>query len=71
MQERLNLAIGSVQAGKSQHVGTPAKDDVKKLFEQYDRQLIREPQLDKLLDALCSIQPTSTQSERSFSLAAT
>lgn len=70
MQERLKLAIGSARAGKSQHFGAPAKDDAKKLFEQYDRRRIRGPQLDKLFDALCSIQPTSTQSERNFSLAA-
>lgn len=70
MQERLSLAIGSAKAGKPQHVGAPAGDDVKKLFEQYDRQRIRGPQLDKLFDALCSIQPTSTQNERNFSLAA-
>jgi hypothetical protein len=71
MQERLSLdEIESVKAGKSQHVGASVGDDVKKLFEQYDRQSIRGPQLDKFFDALCSTQPISTQSERNFFLAA-
>jgi len=70
MQERLSLAIGSAKVGKSQSVGAPARDDVKKLFDQYDRQGIRGPQLDKFFDALCTIQPTSTQPERNFSLTA-
>lgn len=45
-------------------------DNWKKEFTMYDRFLKRSPKLDLLFDALNSIQPTSTQSERNFSMAA-
>lgn len=59
-----------MKTGTSKNIGAPAGDDFKKLFEQYDRHCIRGPELDKFFNALCSIQPTSTQSERNSSLAA-
>lgn len=67
-QERLELAVGSVQAGTSQPQENASS--FKKEFDFYDRHRVRGPLLDKLFDALCSAQPTSTQSERNFSLAA-
>jgi hypothetical protein len=69
LHERLKSSIGSVQDGYLQREEVTG-DQIKKLFDQYDRHHVRGPQLDKFYDALCSIQPTSTQSERNFSLAA-
>lgn len=68
LQDRLKMSIGSVEEGNFQIQETSA-DQFKKAFEQYDRHRVRGPKLDQLFDALCSIQPTSTQSERNFSLA--
>lgn len=67
IQDRLKNSIGSVQQVNQE---APVAENFKKLFDQYDRHHVRDPQLDQLFDALCSIQPTSTQSERNFSLAA-
>lgn len=66
LHERLKMSIGSVQENSQRE---ESSDQFKKAFDQYDRFNIRGPLLDKLFDALCSIQPTSTQSERNFSLA--
>ena len=67
LRERLKLSVGSVQQQSTQlqQVGDPFK----KGFDNYDRHRIRSPLLNKFYDALCSVQPTSTQSERNFSLA--
>lgn len=67
--DRLKTSIGSVQHRNFQQNGTAA-DPYKKSFEQFDRQHVRGPELDKLFEALMCIQPTSTQAERNFSLAA-
>lgn len=48
----------------------PADDAISQEFTRYSLNGIRGPLLEKLYDALCSAQPTSTQSERNFSLAA-
>jgi hypothetical protein len=67
MQERLSLTIGSEKDGRSQRVEALVPDDLKKRLEQYDRQRIRGPQVGKFFDALCNMQPTSTQPKRNFS----
>jgi hypothetical protein len=68
LQERLRMSVGSVQAGGSQ---TQEHGDIfKKEFDYYDRHGVRGPLLNKFYDAILSAQPTSTQSERNFSLAA-
>lgn len=41
---------------------------IQKCFTNYDERRERGPLLEKLFTALCSIPPTSTQSERNFSL---
>jgi hypothetical protein len=43
-------------------------DNMKREFTWFDRNKKRTPLLDKLLSALLTIQPTSTQSERNFSI---
>lgn len=68
--ERLVMSVGSVKEGNLSRDKTATVDPFKKAFELYDRQHVRGPELNKLFDALLSIQPTSTQSERNFSLAA-
>lgn len=69
LHDRLELSLGKLQS-----TGSPqpqAYDDgFAKEFEMYERHKVRGPVLDKLYDALSSVQPTSTQSERNFSLAA-
>lgn len=57
IQDRLKMFIGSVREGNQE---APNGDNFKKLFDQYDRHHVRDPQLDQLFDALCSIHPTST-----------
>lgn len=69
IQDRLKMSIGSVQDGNSQRL-SEAADPYKKMFDLYDRQGTRSLGLNRLFNALLSIQPTSTQSERNFSLAA-
>ena len=68
LQERLKMSVGSVNAGplQAQEIGDPFKKE----FDSYDRHRVRGPLLNQFFDDLCSVQPTSTQSERNFSLAA-
>lgn len=68
LQERLKMSVGSLQSGSS--VSAMTSNSHKKDFEYYERHQVRSPMLNKLFDALSSLQPTSTQSERNFSLAA-
>lgn len=68
LRDRLLTSIESVHAGVSQ--SRESGDTFKKEFDSYDRHQERGPLLEKFFDALCSVQPTSTQSERNFSLAA-
>lgn len=67
-QDRLQMTVGKLQSPVTQ----PQEwdDGYSKEFEYYERHKVRGPQLDKLFDALRSAQPTSTQNERNFSLAA-
>lgn len=69
LQERLQMSIGSVSGGSSPQEEVEDDDPYKKEFELYGRFHGRGPFLNKLFDALCTVQPTSTQSERNFSLA--
>lgn len=46
------------------------QSSIRKDFRTYDVHQQKSPLLEKLFIALCSAQPTSTQSERNFSLAA-
>lgn len=68
VHQRLKMSIGSVQEGNLQR--QESLDPTKKIFDLYDRQQFRGPKLNQLFNALMTIQPTSTQSERNFSLAA-
>jgi hypothetical protein len=69
LQDRLKIMVGSVQ---SQQISTQQNDGdrFKKEFDYFDRHHIHGPFLSKLYESLLSAQPTSTQSERNFSLAA-
>lgn len=69
LQDRLQKSINSVS---NQNTTTTIEvlDNYKKEFDSYDRHHFRGPILNKLYDAVCSVQPTSTQSERNFSMAA-
>ena len=69
LQERLGRAIGSVENVHSSE-SCSKSDKVKKDLDFYERTGERRSSLLKLSDALGSIQSTSTQSERNFSLAA-
>lgn len=69
LQERLEVSVGSINP-KSLLLLEHCSSNFKKEFDYYDRHKVRSPLLNKLYDALCSAQPTSTQSERNFSLAA-
>ena len=67
IQDRLESNVGSVQL---QTTNKENGDLIEKEFDYYERHQIHGPLLTKLYDALLSVQPTSTQSERNFSLAA-
>lgn len=69
LHERLNMSLGKLQSTATQP--EERNDNYKNAFDNYDRTKVRGPLLDKLFHALQSAQPTSTQSERNFSLAAT
>lgn len=66
--ERMKLSVNTLQSAPSQHQENA--DPFKKEFDYFDRHHVRGPWLEKLFDALGSVQPTSTQSERNFSLSA-
>lgn len=58
------LGIANCPGNKANELNTISKD-----FKFYDLHKKKSPQLENLFLALCSIQPTSVQSERNFSLA--
>ena len=69
-KDALRLTIEShrenlTQAGKS----NVDQISIQKDFRFYDQHQVKSPLLEKLFLALCSAQPTSTQSESNFSLA--
>lgn len=66
LQQKLQKSIKETTASQSQ---SEKDENYKKEFQYYDRYQKRSPRLDQLFDGLCSVQPTSTQSERNFSLA--
>lgn len=66
LHERLKMAVGSV---KEPPKATGSNNPWKQEFILYERYHKRSPSLDKLFEALLTSQPTSTQSERNFSLA--
>ena len=43
-------------------------ENLKREFSWYERNKVKTPLLNQLYNALLSIQPTSTQSERNFSI---
>lgn len=67
LQERLKLSVGNMKAGASrpEAVGNAFKKE----FDYFELHGIRGPLLNKFLEDLYSVQPTSTQSERNFSIA--
>lgn len=66
LYQRLKAAVRDVTMPESRQ---QQDENLKKEFEYFDRYKKRTPKLDNLFDALCSVQATSTQSERNFSLA--
>lgn len=70
LQDRMDQSIGSVSQAESPITKEPAEDSIKQEFTRYSTNGIRGPLLEILNDALSSAQPTSTQAERNFSLAA-
>jgi hAT family C-terminal dimerisation region len=69
LQEKCDLMVGSVrdlQSSQCQITG----DKFKKEFDYFERHHMHGPLMKKLFKAVLSAQPTSTQSERNFSLAA-
>lgn len=67
LHDRLRMSIGSVRDKSSQQEENA--DQFKKEFDNYARYHERSPILNKFFEALCTVQPTSTQNERNFSLA--
>lgn len=71
LQEKMKRAIderwGKGKANQTEKPSTQTSA-VQKSFRSYDKDRIKGPILEKLLLALCSVPPTSTQSERNFSL---
>lgn len=66
IHERLQQSVNEITSTKT----TVTKEsNYKKEFTLFDRHQERTPRLNLLYDALLSVQPTSTQSERNFSLA--
>lgn len=61
---RLCQAINNLKSSSSANL---INDSIKKDFAYFDRCQQRTPRMELLLDALLSLQPTSTQSERNFS----
>lgn len=69
-QEQLKASVGNLwtQAQTENSTMDTTTTGIKKCFRDYTERRERGPLLDKLLSALCGIPPTSTQSERNFSL---
>lgn len=67
LKDRLKFSVGNFHQGSQQQ---EVVNPYKKEFDYFDRYHTRGPMLNKLFIALCTAQPTSTQSERNFSLAA-
>lgn len=71
LHDRVQLAVGSVRPEVATKMPSNQNStEFSAEFKYYDRNGVRGPLLERLYDALCSAQPTSTQSERNFSLAA-
>lgn len=68
LYERFSFAIEQGTAPKTISISNPDTILMNE-FTHYDKYSKRSPKLDRLFDALCSVQPTSTQNERNFSLA--
>lgn len=64
--EQLQLSISSVS--KLAELKTDDITDFKKELTYFEKHKIRSPVLEKLFDAILSIQPTSTQNEKNFSV---
>ena len=69
LQEKLEKSVGSVRDSQSSQP-QESFDRFKKEFDYFDRHHLHGPLLTKFFKAILSAQPTSTQSERKFSLAA-
>ena len=66
---KLKQSIGSAKVSTQTKLNVNANDNIKKEFQYYERTQKRTPILQKLYEALLTVQPTSTQSERNFSIA--
>lgn len=69
LQEKLEKSVGSVRDSQSSQL-LESSDQYKKEFDYFDRHHVHGPFLTNFFSAILSAQPTSTQSERNFSLAA-
>jgi hypothetical protein len=68
-RDKLQQSIGYQWEKLTKSPTTAQKTSLQKDLRLYELHERRSPKLDQLLLALCSVQPTSTQSERNFSLA--
>lgn len=68
-QDEMKRAIGKRwgKISQTEKLST-GSSSVQKIFRSYDQHRQKSPLLEKLFLALCSVPPTSTQSERNFSL---
>lgn len=69
-QDELKASVGNrwTQAQTESSTMATTIPEIKKCFRDYNERRERGPLLEKLFFALCGIPPTSTQSERNFSL---
>ena len=66
---KLKQSIGSATISNQTKLNGNPNDNIKKEFQCYEQTQKRTPILQKLYEALLTVQPTSTQSERNFSIA--
>jgi hypothetical protein len=69
LSAQLKKSISSVMASSSKQKTMDPLCALQKEFKLYEASGVRTPNLDKLDAALKTIQPTSTSSERTFSVA--
>lgn len=68
-QEELKLKVENRWGSASRNTAPSTETSaILKCFRSYEQNGLKGPMLDQLFRALCGIPPTSTQSERNFSL---
>ena len=66
LRDRLKLSL--MQFTSNEPSTRNINENLKREFSWYERNKVKTPLLNQLYNALLSIQPTSTQSERNFSI---